>query len=67
MKREKIVFAIGLILLAIGISLNIMEDNKATYIEPIKFQYIDDNHKYYCEIAESRGASEEYLIESNCK
>jgi hypothetical protein len=29
--------------------------------------YINEDHKYFCELAESREASNEYLISNNCK
>ena len=35
--------------------------------EKAVFKYINNDHKYFCELAESREASYEYLVYNECK
>lgn len=37
------------------------------YIESNKFEYKNQVHKDFCLLAESRWASEEYLVSNDCK
>lgn len=67
MKNYIKILTVGMILSAIAISLDIMEDNKITYTENTiaNYSYTEDNKNYNCEIVVLDG--EEYSIEFNCK
>ena len=68
---ETMVGILFLICLSVFIGFVVVNDmNEAketqSFITQIN-EYQNEDHKYYCEVAESREASMEYLISNNCK